>query len=534
MSSDTEKTTLQRLMELKDLYESGLITKEEMEAKKRQILGTDNPSVDNPNGEIRDELNNDGHNQADDDYKPGKCCSSTTDGEGKQAESNSEQGNEQNKAIDFKPKINGRKMFIFSLIAAAIVVAIVVLSIVLTPTDYNKKVAKAIEKYKSQNATILSSSGTNESTKDDHYVIFQKGDTIYIDELERKTPVRAILPRKGGFYIKRLFLTFKNEKPIASYEMVNEGKRSNLQIRPLLKVQNAYEGKRAICLKEMEDGFASRSYYYSLDNPDTIFTVNGEFVERNGFVSAEQYFSFGELVYAPDWWEYSLNDYFFELPAYFNTNDMRFHHFGEFCRIEKDKYPMDLLAKEFGNQSFDYGFPSKWFGSSNMDRFIECLEQDIGRKTAEAAMNQILSQTIDFDNMCHEFNTNPVNAARLYPVGKRMYLAAKVNKIDYSQLKEYKYILFSTRGDDNCYIHTNDERFASISYPAVVLVEAEFDRRFRHEAQDLIQGLFGSFFDVFDNTIKYVFTDATLIITDGESNSYEYYEDLPYEWGMGD
>lgn len=161
MSSDTEKTTLQRLMELKDLYDSGLITKKEMEAKKRQILGTDNPSVDNPNGEIRDELNNDGHNQADDDYRPGKCCSSSTDEEGKQAESNSEQENEQNKETDSKPKNDGRKIFILSLIAAAVVVVIVGLSIVLTPTDYNKKVAKAIEQYKTQNATILSSSGTN-------------------------------------------------------------------------------------------------------------------------------------------------------------------------------------------------------------------------------------------------------------------------------------------------------------------------------------------------------------------------------------
>ena len=65
MSSNSEKTTLQRLMELKDLYESGLITKEEMEAKKRQILETDDSPVDNPNGEIENESNVDIPNQAD-------------------------------------------------------------------------------------------------------------------------------------------------------------------------------------------------------------------------------------------------------------------------------------------------------------------------------------------------------------------------------------------------------------------------------------------------------------------------------------
>lgn len=528
MSSDTEKTTLQRLMELKDLYDSGLITKEEMEAKKRQILGTDNPSVDNPNGEIRDELNNDGHNQADDDYRPGKCCSSSTDEEGKQAESNSEQENEQNKETDSKPKNDGRKIFILSLIAAAVVVVIVGMSIVLTPTDYNKKVAKAIEQYKTQNATILSSSGTNESTKDNHYVIFQKGDTIYIDELERKTPVRAILPRKGGFFIKRLFLTFENEKPTTSCELVNEGKRSNLKIRPMLKVQNAYEGERAICLKEMEDGYASHSYYYNMNNPDTIYMVNGEFVERNGFVSAEQYFSFGELEYVPGWWEYSLYDYIFELSSYYNIDDMRFHHFGEYCRFEKDNYPMDLLTKEFSDQNFDYGFPSKWFGTSNMDKFISCLKWDADKKTNQANLNRVLSQTIDFDDMCHEFNTNPVNAARLYPVGKRMYLAARVNKIDYSQRKEYKYILFSTRDDDNCYIHTNDERFASINYPTTVLVEVEFEDRFRHEGQDLMQAFFGELFDMFDYQIKYIFKDAELISYEGYNGNENYYDDDDY------
>ena len=212
MSSDTEKTTLKRLMDLKDLYESGLITKEEMEAKKRQILGTDNPSFDNPNGEIENEEDDEIPNREEDDYNPSKFCSSSQNVENvEQLGSNNQLGNEDNKGPDTKPSIDGRKIFKLSFIVAAVVVVIVVLAIILTPTDYNDKVANAIEKYKSQNATILSSSGTEKSTKDNHYVIFQKGDTIYIDELERKTPVRAILPRKGGFFIKQISVKFDNK-----------------------------------------------------------------------------------------------------------------------------------------------------------------------------------------------------------------------------------------------------------------------------------------------------------------------------------
>lgn len=513
MSSDTEKTTLQRLMELKDLYESELITKEEMEAKKQQILGTDNPSVDNPNGEIRDELNNDDHNQADDDYKPGKCCSSTTDEEGKQVESNSEQENEQNKATDFKPKIDGRKIFILFLIAVAVVMVIVVLSIVLTPTDYNKKVAKAIEKYETQNATILSSSGTNESTKDNHYVIFQKGDTIYIDELERQTPVRAIFPRKGGFFIKQISVKFDNTNLKYSNKMLNDSKKSNLKIHSMYGKNNALNGQRAICLKEIIDGDVVNSYFYSLYNPDTIYMFGGELITENNSSRFDYVFTFEDVAdeYVSDWWEFSLRDYWFVLSAYYSNRDMRFERLGNSCKIKKDEYPIDLLKQRFHNQDFEYGFPSAWFGTYNIRDFIGCLEQDVDRKTNEANANRILSQMVDFDDMCHEFNTNPVNAERLYPIGERMYLAVKVDKIDYSQLDDFKYIVFSKRDDDNCYIHTNDETFASISYPAVILIEAEFDKRYRNEGQDLMQEIIGSLLDMFDYEIKYIFTDATLI-----------------------
>ena len=531
MSSDTEKTTLQRLMELKDLYESGLITKEEMEAKKRQIFGKDSPSVDNSNGEIENELDGEILNQAEDGYEPDKFCSPTQNVEKKeQLEFNYEQGNEEDKGSDTKPSIDGRKIFKLSLIVAAVVVVIVVLAIILTPTDYNDKVANAIEKYKSQNATILSSSGTEKSTKDNHYVIFQKGDTIYIDELEHKTPVRAILPRKGGFFIKRLFLTFENEKPTASCELVNEGKKSNLQIRPMLKVQYAYEGERAICLKEMEDGYASRSYYYNMNNPDTIYMVNGEFVERTGLVSFSQHFSFGELEYVPGWWEYSLYDYLFELSAYYNIVDMRFHHLGEYCRFKEDDYPMDLLTKKFSDQNFDYGFPSKWFGTSNMDKFISCLKRDVDRKTNQANFNRILSQTVDFGDMCYEFNSNPVKAKQLFPSGKRMYISARVDKIKKSTLDGFKYVVFTEIHDENCFFHTNDEAFANINYPINVLVEAEFDRRYEGEEDLFVELIEVLVLGVVDTRTSYIFKNAELISYEGyNGNEYYYDEDDYYE-----
>lgn len=516
MSSDSEKTNLQRLMELKDLYESGLITKEEMEAKKRQILEMDNPSADNPNGGIKNEPNCDIPNQANNGYRPGKfCCPSPNSGKVEQSESNNEQGNEKSNCSDTKPAIDRRKIIKLSIIAAVVVVVVVVLSIVLVPTDYNKKVAKAVEEYESQNAIILSTSGTSESTKNNHYVIFQKGDTIYYDELDKNTSVRALLPCKNGLFIKHLTMDFKNENLTISNKMMNDGRKSNLQIGEMsITNEVALDGKRAVCLKDQMSHYACRSYYYSLNNPDTIFAFDGDVTIEDGRIKVDRYFSFANVTEQYDnlyGQEYSYVDYVFFMSGYYSIKNLSHIGFSEYCSFNKDAYPMDLLKEEFNGQNFDYGFPLNWFGTSNMDRFIECLDQDIDRKTAKAEMDRILSQTVDFDDMCHEFNTNPVNAAQLYPVGERMYLAVKVDKIDYSKLDDYKYIVFSKRDDDNCYIHTNDENFASISYPAVILIEVEFDKRYRHEGQDLMQALIGELFDMFDYTIKYIFTDATLI-----------------------
>lgn len=46
--TDKNKSTFERLQELKQLYESGILTKEEMEAEKADILGQEKPSEEEP------------------------------------------------------------------------------------------------------------------------------------------------------------------------------------------------------------------------------------------------------------------------------------------------------------------------------------------------------------------------------------------------------------------------------------------------------------------------------------------------------
>lgn len=46
--TDKNKPTFERLQELKQLYESGILTKEEMEAEKADILGQEKPREEEP------------------------------------------------------------------------------------------------------------------------------------------------------------------------------------------------------------------------------------------------------------------------------------------------------------------------------------------------------------------------------------------------------------------------------------------------------------------------------------------------------
>ena len=186
MSSDSERTILQRLKDLNDLFESGLITKEEMEVKKRQILGTDNPSVDSSNEEVKDILNDNGFGQTEDSYRHGKFYSSTPDIEidkEKPKESDGLQGDGEKKETTRKLSNDLKLIIKLTLIVAAVLAIIIVLPIITAPTDYNQKVEKAIEKHRSEHGDILSTSGIGKSTEDNHYVIFERGGTIFYDGL---------------------------------------------------------------------------------------------------------------------------------------------------------------------------------------------------------------------------------------------------------------------------------------------------------------------------------------------------------------
>lgn len=509
MSSNSEKTTLQRLMELKDLYESGLITKEEMEAKKRQILETDDSPVDNPNGEIENEPNVVIPNQADDGYRPGKFCSPTPNVEKEEkSESNNEHGGEQKKETNHKLDKDLKLVLRLSLIVAAVVAVIVVSSIIMTPTDYNKKVEKAVEKHNSGFSRVLSTSGIGESTEENHYVIYDNGGMIFYDGLDRRVSVKAIMPREEGYVFKQVIPMIKDGKPMITYKLLNDGKRSNIKLglknystRNVAK-RNVLNGYKAICIEEIidsddnksEGGGAnvSTSYYYSMSNPDTVYVFRGFLVNDKEESYCEQSFSFMDVVGGNEdgrWSPYSYGDYHFTIRVKFPNSDAGLLGLDEYIYINEEEFPMDIIRDKLYVTERDgcLLIPTVWFNKGKMNAVYDCLEQDMRRKFVEAN-SYTLEQLSDayYQNKLFE--------------GKEFYIITEAESISRAYFSDYQYVIKGTKGlglETEANIYTNDEGFANLHYPIVIKAKVTYGRTYG-ERKTLLVPYLTRIFELYD------------------------------------
>lgn len=503
MSSDSERTILQRLKDLNDLFESGLITKEEMEVKKRQILGTDNPSVDSSNEEVKDILNDNGFGQTEDSYRHGKFYSSTPDIEidkEKPKESDGLQGDGEKKETTRKLSNDLKLIIKLTLIVAAVLAIIIVLPIITAPTDYNQKVEKAIEKHRSEHGDILSTSGIGKSTEDNHYVIFERGGTIFYDGLERGVPAREIMPREEGFVFKQIIPGFKDGKPTITYKLLNEGERSNIKLgikeskgglitRRTEAKCNVLNGDKAICIEdivsnEKEDGaMVNSSYYYSMSNPDTVYVFHGSLIHAENESYCKQDFSFLDVFDGKEdglWSPFSYNDYRFTMRIVFPNLDPKSLGF-DYIYIEEESFPMDLISDKFYYSEEDgcLRIPAVWFNKGKMDVVFECLERDMKRKYRE---KETSANTFTLEQLCNirlqsssKFGGESFDER--FPIGKELNLVARAESIDYSSAIGYKYIIKATKGlglEVEANIYTNDDSFVDLNYPVFIGVKVSF------------------------------------------------------------
>lgn len=546
--SNENKSTIDKLMELKKLLESGMITKEEMEVLKQKILLEDCSVSNKEIEEVSrcESLNED--NEPNDEMISGYDSAETNPSLSESNDSDcvlqiSNSHNEPQHSYKIQKVVNYA-------IIAGVCLAAVALIITLTQPNYSKRRDKAIEKYESLGASILSESRWSEGDEDNHYLIYKLGDTIFYDGLERRAAAKAILPRKGGFYIKKYDVEFEDGKPVLHSELINEGKRSNLNLSLLDCIDDSdLDGNRAVCLVECDKencithrfvyhsiaesqiydyGTIRESYYYSMSNPDTIFLFEGPLTVCDGYSYMCYYTNFGEASeeYIPEWWGFSYRDYWFELRPGFSNSDTKPIDFGDFV-IERENNLHELLSNRVGGGRILHdncvAYPASWFGTLKMQYFYECLDEDLERreeeadryyeeeqrKVAEKQRDEILDQTVDFYDMYQLYIHNPLKAEQQFEPGKEMYLMVKVNGVNRSDKDGYKYYLYTKNDYHNAYLLTNDESVVDHEYPMTVVVKAKFRERYTMSDVNLL-GLFYELF-VEDEGYKYVFEDVQLL-----------------------
>lgn len=444
-----------------------------------------------------------------DDYRPSKFCNpSHEDNKAEQVKSNSNQVYVQRKSnwIHKDLKLITR----LTLIVAAVITIIVASSIIMTPTDYNKKVEKAIEKYQSEFGNIISTSGIGESTEENHYVIFERGGTIFYDGLERGVPVKAIMPRGEGFVFKQVIPAFQDGKPTISYKLLNDGKKSIIRLgikassgslitkRTEVKT-NVLNGDKAICIEDIvsnenEDGArATTSYYYSILNPDTVYVFQGHVTHTNEDSYCEQEFSFLDVVGDDEdgrWSPYSFGDYRFTVRVKFPNSDVRLLKFDNNIYINEEDYPMALIMDRL-NYSIgkeDGCLPLAWFyKNGKKEAVLNCLEQDMRRKTIEA-------NTFTLTQLSDAYYKK-----ELYE-GKGFYLVTEAESINRAYFSDYQYVIKGTKGlglETETYIYTNDESFANLDYPVIIKAKVIYGRTYG-ERKSLLVPLSTRIFELYD------------------------------------
>ena len=208
-----DNSVIERLLKLKELYESGLISQEEMESAKNRILNHTEEN-DNANPILEeDEPNNTQEFE--------KAENTIVDIEGNEADA---EKSEESQESSTKSALNSisedenrtdheelaeeskKRMKLFCIVITTLI-ALIVLIISLSSTNYNKKLSKALDSYRVQGATVLSTSG-DATSEDNHYIIFSKDDAVYIDEMVKGTPPKKLFPNETGYYFKTLYPHF--------------------------------------------------------------------------------------------------------------------------------------------------------------------------------------------------------------------------------------------------------------------------------------------------------------------------------------
>ena len=380
MINDENKSSIDKLMELKSLYESGVITKEEMEVMKQRILSQDNPlmEISETQTSVDDSPQDCNIGECKEERKAKevevKSDESTEEKKSEPKEdiniiSNSKQPEDNNEAEGFEQPFSFKK---FGIIIGAIAL-LIALIVLISPPNYRKRLDKAIEKYEAEGAEVLQTSGSK-TNKDNHYIIFIKNDIPYVDELSREATVKEAIP--SGVYVKYHEAVLNVGRPYlnctsSSFAFYDFERQPDL------------DGHRSFCFtcKYGKDKENKYTYYYSLNNPDTLFAFSDSVCYSDENVNVQFGFSFADLVDSSSKYYY---DYKFYILGCFSMDDMSFKGFSQFMTIDRKGYPNELINKYVDHSLYkantDGTISIDLNNITKLGDFVGYLVQDVNRK----------------------------------------------------------------------------------------------------------------------------------------------------------
>ena len=152
-------------------------------------------------------------------------------------------------------------------------------------TSMEEKMEKALMTYQKEGYSILSQS--ENPSEVDHFLLIQKDNQIFVDELLGKRSKHLVFPKEDGYYIKQIQLSMKDSVPACSFTLLNEGNKVKISNEDFIVIQNEkLKGKQTLVFAN-KNAINSPCYVYCLSNPDTIFSLGKWkelWVEKDNFI----------------------------------------------------------------------------------------------------------------------------------------------------------------------------------------------------------------------------------------------------------
>lgn len=320
-----ESSNIDKLERLKELFDAGILTKEELELEKSKILGT---------SPLQPLLNNSGSTQ---DAIP-----------------NTHSNNSRKKTI-----------IIWSVVIAILLaIGIVLFIFLLSKQSYESRLAEVVQMCEENGYPIIAQS--NPTTDSSHFIVYVQNDTVFCNSFEKDSAPKRIFTKGTFFDVTALCIDFDNlgglsvDRRILDCKTLNEILSENNVFEPLSAlnyIDSPNSDEFAIVIPSTK----TKYLYYSQSMPKKLTLLDSITYDTalHSFVTRIA----GDLANYP--WEDGINSEVADL-------------------IYDKKYPILTsltLSDSFGAYSFGstvrtpFGsIPKSWFGSSQMNEIKTKIE----------------------------------------------------------------------------------------------------------------------------------------------------------------